>query len=335
MTQNRADGTMTQQMRIRYFVMNLIYHNTGKSVKVPSTRELAKRFGIARSTIQLAFEQLIKEGYLVCRQGAATMTNPLSHFVLQPETRNPLIGVKLYEGDAFYYGANFWRAISSVATELTERGFNIRLLMNAATTPESIDREVHESYLDGMILIDTGLEYINATRQAMPCVVIANSPIPGLPAQVLRSQEQAIRHLSRLLHTKNCTRGINVTNPLNNHDDYQVVQRLAEYNPELAFKDMELDAIRKEVQENPPDVIVHFEQYAEILQKLVDESGHDILLVSRKAPVRDQYYNGYYFDFPMERMGRTAVDMLESLLAGQKSLPVRTIEAELKTRNKK
>ena len=97
MAQNRADGTMTQQMRIRYFVMNLIYHNTGKSVKVPSTRELAKRFGIARSTIQLAFEQLIKEGYLVCRQGAATMTNPLSHFVLQPETRNPLIGVKLYE----------------------------------------------------------------------------------------------------------------------------------------------------------------------------------------------------------------------------------------------
>ena len=100
------------------------------------------------------------------------------------------------------------------------------------------------------------------------------------------------------------------------------------------FKDMELDAIRKEVQENPPDVIVHFEQYAEILQKLVDESGCDILLVSRKAPVRDQNYNGYYFDFPTERMGRTAVDMLESLLAGEKSLPVRTIEAELKTRNK-
>lgn len=334
MTQNRADGTMTQQMRIRYFVMNLIYHNTGKSVKVPSTRELAKRFGIARSTIQLAFEQLIKEGYLVCRQGAATMTNPLSHFVLQPETRNPLIGVKLYEGDAFYYGANFWRAISSVATELTERGFNIRLLMNAATTPESIDREVHESYLDGMILIDTGLEYINAARQAMPCVVIANSPLPDLPAQVLRSQEQAIRHLSRLLHTRNCTRGINVTNPLNNHDDYQVVRRLAEYNPDLAFRDLALEDIRKEMQENPPDVIVHFEQYAEILQKLVDESGRDILLVSRKAPVRDQYYNGYYFDFPMERMGRTAVDMLESLLAGQKSLSVRTIEAELKTRNK-
>ncbi|HBJ95196.1 MAG TPA: hypothetical protein DDZ11_01530, partial [Lentisphaeria bacterium] len=331
MTQNRADGTMTQQMRIRYFVMNLIYHNTGKSVKVPSTRELAKRFGIARSTIQLAFEQLIKEGYLVCRQGAATMTNPLSHFVLQPETRNPLIGVKLYEGDAFYYGANFWRAISSVATELTERGFNIRLLMNAATTPESIDREVHESYLDGMILIDTGLEYINAARQAMPCVVIANSPLPDLPAQVLRSQEQAIRHLSRLLHTRNCTRGINVTNPLNNHDDYQVVRRLAEYNPDLAFRDLALEDIRKEMQENPPDVIVHFEQYAEILQKLVDESGRDILLVSRKAPVRDQYYNGYYFDFPMERMGRTAVDMLETLLAGQKSLPVRTIEAELKT----
>lgn len=332
MTMNRADGTMTQQMRIRYFVMNLIYHSAGKSVKVPSTRELAERFGIARSTVQLAFEQLIRDGFLVCRQGAATMTNPLSHFVLQPKDRNPLIGIKLYEGDAFYYGANFWRSISSVATELTDRGFNLRLLMNAATTPVSIDREVHESYLDGIILIDTCLDYINAARQSMPCVVISNARIPGLPAQVIRSQGLAIRQLSRLLHARNCSRGINIISSSSPHDDHRVVSRLAECNPELAFMDLELDAVRREVRENPPDVIIHFEQYAETLQKLVDESGHDILLVSRKSPVRDQYYRGCYFDFPMERMGRIAVDMLESLLAGEKSLPACTVEASLKTR---
>ena len=84
MTMNRADGTMTQQMRIRYFVMNLIYHSAGKSVKVPSTRELAERFGIARSTVQLAFEQLIKDGFLVCRQGATHSTTARTSGVPSP-----------------------------------------------------------------------------------------------------------------------------------------------------------------------------------------------------------------------------------------------------------
>ena len=87
------NSLMSQQMRIRYYVMNLIYRSSGKSVKVPSTRELSRRFGIARSTVQLAFEKMIQDGYLICRQGAATMTNPLSGFILQPQTKIPLSGV--------------------------------------------------------------------------------------------------------------------------------------------------------------------------------------------------------------------------------------------------
>ena len=55
-----TDSSITQQMRIRYYVMNLIYRSSGKSVRVPSTRELSRRFGIARSTVQLAFEKLIR-----------------------------------------------------------------------------------------------------------------------------------------------------------------------------------------------------------------------------------------------------------------------------------
>jgi GntR family transcriptional regulator/MocR family aminotransferase len=40
--------------------------------RVPSTRELAKTLGVARSTVTQAYEQLIAEGYLQTRHGAGT-----------------------------------------------------------------------------------------------------------------------------------------------------------------------------------------------------------------------------------------------------------------------
>lgn len=339
MQKTNTNGTMTQQMRIRYYVMNLIYRNSGKSVKVPSTRELSKQFGIARSTVQLAFEKLLQEGYLVSRQGAATMTNPRCSFVLQPQTRNPLIGVKLYEGDAFYYGANFWRIISSVATELTERNFNIRLLMNAATTRESINREIQESYLDGVILIDSSTEYIDAARTQLPCVAIGNAPRTGLPAYIRRSEEKAIRQLAGLLRSQNRTRALDIVTGITGGDEFQTRKQLVQLNPSLQFESFNISAssdplagLRERITGNPPDMILHYEQYAESLQRIADESGRDILLVSRKPPAREVYYNGCFFEFPLDRIGRTAVDMLESLLAGEKELPVQLIEAELNTR---
>lgn len=231
-------NNLTQQMRIRYYIMNLIYHSCGKSVPVPSTRELSKQFGIARSTIQLAFEKLLQEGYLICRQGAPTMTNPLCHFVLQPQTRNPLIGIKLYEGDAFYYGSNFWRSLSCIATELTERNYNIRLLMNATITEESIEQEIRESYLDGVILLHTTPVYARtAARMNLPCVMVDIHPHPDLPTVVLKSSESAVRQLSRKLHTENRKYGLNIINPFQQDEDaLRLKQTLEELDPEIRIK---------------------------------------------------------------------------------------------------
>ncbi len=42
----------------------------GPGAKLPSTRSLAAEWGVSRSTVTLAYEQLIAEGYLDVRQGA-------------------------------------------------------------------------------------------------------------------------------------------------------------------------------------------------------------------------------------------------------------------------
>lgn len=327
-------NNLTQQMRIRYYIMNLIYHSCGKSVPVPSTRELSKQFGIARSTIQLAFEKLLQEGYLICRQGAPTMTNPLCHFVLQPQTRNPLIGIKLYEGDAFYYGSNFWRSISCIATELTERNYNIRLLMNATITEESIEQEIRESYLDGVILLHTTPVYARtAARMNLPCVMVDIHPHPDLPTVVLKSSESAVRQLSRKLHTENRKYGLNIINPFQQDEDaLRLKQMLEELDPEIRIKTVPQEKVSLKAGSALPDFLLHDEQHAELLQKQVDVSGKKILLVSRKRPAGGQYYKGCYFDFPLEQLGRTAVDLLEKRIAGEETPRQTVVEAELKSR---
>lgn len=330
MPQSRKNN-LSQQMRIRYYIMNLIYHSYGKSVQVPSTRELAKQFGIARSTIQLAFEKLLQEGYLICRQGAPTMTNPLSQFVLQPQTRNPLIGIKLYEGDAFYYGSNFWRSLSCIATELTERNYNIRLLMNPTITRESIEQDIRESYLDGVILIHTTQEYAQAAaRLNLPCVMIDYQPHPDLPAVLLKSSESAIRRLSRKLHTENRKYGLDIVNSFYTDSNALFLkQTLEELDPELQIQSVSLENMNLNSGRHPVDFILHYEQQAELLQKLVDESGRDILLISRKRPVKSLYYRGCYFEFPLEQLGRVAVDLLEKRIAGKECPRQTVVEAEL------
>jgi GntR family transcriptional regulator/MocR family aminotransferase len=44
--------------------------------RLPSTRAVAKRFGISRSTVSDVFDQLLAEGYLVARHGSGTYVSP-------------------------------------------------------------------------------------------------------------------------------------------------------------------------------------------------------------------------------------------------------------------
>lgn len=334
MSNRNTGGTVTQQMRIRYFVMNLIYRSVGKSVRVPSTRELSKRFGIARSTVQMAFEKLLHDGYIISRPGAATMTNPLSSFMLQPQTKNPLIGVKLYNGDSFYYGCKLWRSLSSMAEELTERSFNIRVLGNSSTSPEAIAREIAECYLDGMILINSEQEYVNAVRRSLPCVLVTETEPDGSDATIHLSVNRALRQLSDRLLREQRTQCLDIVN----HFDIDKVTPCNDYlrslNPHLTFRQTALDGLQDELQRHPPQVIFHFEQYAELLQKMVEQTKRDILLVCRTEPARRMYYRGLYIQYPQTEVAAAAVDMLESLLAGKEGGSAMTFEAELRTREK-
>lgn len=324
------NGVANQQSRIRYYVMNLIYRNSGKSVRVPSSRELARQFGIARSTVQLALGKLVHEGYLISRHGAATMTNPCSSFVLQPQSRNPLIGVKLYEGDTFFYGCNFWRIISSVAGELTERNYNIRLLNTPVDSEASIRSEVFESYLDGMVLVDTVSTYVEMASKALPCVAIGEYRGVKLPAVVHRSEELAVQKLAEMVREEGRLVCYDITNPFHLHHEERICSGLQQLVPQLRVKEMLLEEVEAAIEIEPPQLVLHYEQHSEALQRLVDRRGLDVLLVCRKQPAREARYRGWYMDYHNDILAQRAVSMLGELLAGKAALPEEEVAADLR-----
>jgi GntR family transcriptional regulator/MocR family aminotransferase len=63
----------------------------GPGARLPSTRSLAVEWGVSRTTVTLAYEQLIAEGYLEVRQGArARVATGLGVAQASPDRRSPL-----------------------------------------------------------------------------------------------------------------------------------------------------------------------------------------------------------------------------------------------------
>src|SRR4051812_46161258 len=63
----------------------------GPGAKLPSTRSLAAEWGVSRTTVTAAYEQLIAEGYLETRQGArAQVAQGLGPPPVTPTQHEPL-----------------------------------------------------------------------------------------------------------------------------------------------------------------------------------------------------------------------------------------------------
>ncbi len=168
-----SNGTVSEVLKVRHYVMNLLYHSHGREVQIPSVTELADRFGIARSTVQLALKALTDEGYIVARSGIGNFVNPRRSFTY-PGVKEcaPVIGFKMFTGDQLFYGGSHWNILAEVGFAVTRCGGMIRLLDRGATTPETIAGEIEQSCVDGLILYGVRKGIAEIARKLIPTVHI-------------------------------------------------------------------------------------------------------------------------------------------------------------------
>ena len=140
---------MTECMKIRYYVMNLLYKNPGISIKLASIRDLAAKFGVANSTVALVLNKLKQEKFLISHQGIGIFTNPESTRIWK--VTKPVIGLIWGAGKHFFHDYKAWRILSKVGEELCKDGYSVRYVFLAGNTDEAILNELRNSYLAGFV----------------------------------------------------------------------------------------------------------------------------------------------------------------------------------------
>ncbi len=145
---------MKETLRIRHYVMGILYHAGNASVQILSSRELAARFGIARSTVSLALKELIDEGFLIPKHGIGNFTNPKMFFSPQNGKMPKLIGVVLESGRSYYINSSGWESLRATCDAVIQEGYNLRIISLSGMDEDEISEEILSNKVDALIWID-------------------------------------------------------------------------------------------------------------------------------------------------------------------------------------
>ena len=145
---------MKETLKIRHYVMGILYHAGNTSVQIMSSRELAAHFGIARSTVSLALKELVDDGFLIPKRGIGNFTNPKMFSALQKETMPLLIGILQESGRNFYVGKSGWESLRPICDEVIREGYNLRCLQLSGSDENDVFEEIMSSQVDALIWID-------------------------------------------------------------------------------------------------------------------------------------------------------------------------------------
>lgn len=164
----QSPQTISEVQKIWHRVMSILYRSGGCSVKIPSSNELAREFGVARSTVRIALEKLTEEGFLVTRRGSGTFTNPRQR--LNADWNAPLIGLMVLDCNLFFYSPELQGELECFFGEFRNTGWNIRLVTGQMDTPEAAREILTHSYLDGVISFGCKEFVVRVADEMMPTV---------------------------------------------------------------------------------------------------------------------------------------------------------------------
>lgn len=126
----QPDGTqLHKSTMLRHYIVSLRYRHPGEAFPIPSSRELAEMFGIARSTVTLELKAMTEDGIIIGKRGIGTFTNPMLEYIFpQGQKALPLIGLLCGDGRIFYHDSYSWNLISQIGQELTLRQCNVNYI---------------------------------------------------------------------------------------------------------------------------------------------------------------------------------------------------------------
>lgn len=311
---------LRESVRIRHYIMNLIYRHPNERILIPGSNELAARFGVGRATVTRVLKALTEEGYLEGRRGVGTFTLH-QNFIPVADKMPPLIGLLAGDGKYFYYPHQVWGIMANCGLVLTRGGCNVRPLNLIGSDDETRFAEISRQYLDGLVVLDVNPERIDLIRRlrdetGLKAVIQVTShldaDISGIDSFGFDFYRAGVEIGSRLLAEGRTSLYFVFLNPLTISllDGIQSVYDSAGKN--LAVKKFSwstpgvFEEFRSALQTEIPDSLyIHGEHWTAV-REILNSTGIDTMeqcrLVAESHAVRGEY-RGILMDIPFEKLG--------------------------------
>lgn len=308
---------ITATLRVRYYVMDLLYHNHNPLTRIPSSREIAAKFGIARSTARLALEQMVREGYLIGIPGKGTFLNPSSFSVPPRSAPRKIVGIKIRFGDQFLYLREIWDILSCQGFSLMERRFYARLLDNGSSSLDSMQEEVELYHLDAIIAwMLPDAEILRRLAKLIPVVSVGKA-VEDIDCVIGR--DTAKESIASLIRRYRCRRAflLHSRSQLEMWTDFlkdiQFPGEIVAFEPLYSSEE---DRLNREFLNSPPDLFIFNHEwapwYAEFLQNN-SVNPADILSIATNRPQQDNIrFPGWYINTPYQAMANSAARFLRN-----------------------
>jgi hypothetical protein len=167
--------------KIRQQVLNLIYKSGSTPQRLGSSREIAKEFGVAHTTVVRALKGLIDDGFVTVKPRVGAFTNPCAQ---GPRAGLRIFGLLFGDGKVAFLNRVNWQFGNAMADSLLEYDcdFNIQQVFLSGPLDQA-DKELRKIRLDGVI-------WILPTEKALPAIVrLKAAGMPVAVADILHRPE--------------------------------------------------------------------------------------------------------------------------------------------------
>jgi len=264
--------SITEVQKVRFYVMDILYHHSNSSVMIPSSNQLASHFGIARSTVRLALEKMTKEGYLFTKRGTGTFTVPNS--LNSEHTKLPLIGVRVGSGDPFYYEASYLNELGVLFQTMSMHSCNLRILHESADDINDFNQLLENSYFDALVAISVTNKFSEIAAAKMP-VFSVGIPANGANNILYDGRQAADKLVKKCARKKSDITILSLDDSLdleNFHHHLETNKNVKLIRKSCILKiENEIEDLKQLIRNQTPDIIMCRKYKIEKIQNIIDE----------------------------------------------------------------
>lgn len=168
------ENQATEYFKIRKHLLNTIFRSGPVPVRLASSRELSREFGVTHMTVARVMKDLANDGYLEIRRGVGTFTNAKNNNVIE---NSRVYGIVIGDGKYSFFDRLELMLFSAFSDAvLCHSQSNWVQNCNLLGPLESADEELMRNNLDGVVWITPAQAALPAIRRlrerGMPVVCV-------------------------------------------------------------------------------------------------------------------------------------------------------------------